>query len=587
VATRRFLELITVAGLSACTTIDIRDAYPTLFSDGGNQPLLRITAERLGLPPDTQFQNAPRQIVAALPDEYAIAHYTGHLICVMDDQAELLVPSNNDPSYFDYIRRVHLSSEFAATTRAARKQGLLEEIPQGYPFVQCFVPTLQTETFLDSEWFVDWERHLNDWQERELSINLLRANFLSDVQAISENAKLISELNRQIVLLDQQETTLKTRIAAARAPLQTILALDGGGGVSSPFDPKIPYRSENDPFNSGFEGHLARLPDLLKTPSNTSRYIDEELLKAINDFNAAISDPARNFPPDLAAQLIALGVGPIVLESAARTPWRQAALRAEKKKNPTGTPTANYLESEHMFGLAADASSSGKIWDVKDPKNQTPQRVRAWETVKEAYGKYGIDIPLGLGDANHLALSKYSLASGGFGRANGKRLAIMRSMEQRAIEVSLSQDATISGLNSATAELVREKQRLISEVDNRRKSIEQKTSNVQQLMHELAQAQADRARREEEARARREAEARARREAEERARRAQEARSRDRDGADRGPRERPERQPRESQAPREAAPREATPRETAPRERAPARDQQRDRGPTTGGRILG
>jgi hypothetical protein len=297
-----------------------------------------------------------------------------------------------------------------------------------------------------------------------------------------------------------------------------------------------------------------RLPNSLKTQTNKSVYIDRELLQAVQDFNRAIADPLKSFPGDLGPKVLAIGLGPIVLDSGARSLWRQGALAAEKKKQSTGTPTADYLESEHLFGLAADTTATGKPWDVSNKEKRTPERLKAWEVVREAYAQYGLDIPVGLKDPNHVALMKYSRKTGGFAKANGKRLAIMKAMERRAIEVSLSQDTTISGLSAANAQLVKEKERLITEVGNKREAIEQKTTMLQQLLQELSQAETEKARREEEARARaREQEAARHREhSSERPRR-----------EPRPPLERPDRQP------RDPAPR-ASPARRPPVKRLPA-----------------
>jgi hypothetical protein len=66
----------------------------------------------------------------------------------------------------------------------------------------CYVPTLDVAEFLDSDWFDDWERYLNDWQTNELRIASLQSDLVASSAAISDNARLLAELNRQNSSLD-------------------------------------------------------------------------------------------------------------------------------------------------------------------------------------------------------------------------------------------------------------------------------------------------------------------------------------------------------------------------------------------------
>jgi hypothetical protein len=132
-----FSLCLTIAG---CTTVDVRDAYPNLFYKttrraGRCYPLLSNAFSFLQI---LSCQTSQRKFLR-VPEEYAIAHYTGHLLCIMDQQAEITFPSSDNPSIALTSRITQRFLDFANQTSKIREAGLIEYIPQGYPFVACYV----------------------------------------------------------------------------------------------------------------------------------------------------------------------------------------------------------------------------------------------------------------------------------------------------------------------------------------------------------------------------------------------------------------------------------------------------------------
>jgi hypothetical protein len=190
------------------------------------------------------------------------------------------------------------------------------------------------------------------------------------------------------------------------------------------------------------------------------------------------------------------GFQKISVTSGARTPWRQADLYANAKKN--GNPVGKYVRSDHMFGQAGDMSiPSGWGWNSA-----------SHEKLRSVMGRLGLEMRVP-NDPVHFTLAAPSHSF------YARRLAMVRAYMAKASQMKAAQGAVYENAIFDQSRIVEQKTKVEADLRARNAELTKKTDLFARIsavylskQRELQQLDAEISRRDDEARRRAEREAR-------------------------------------------------------------------------------
>lgn len=469
---------LTVAG---CSAIPFRDLYPAHYAE---KPA--SSAERRPL------AQLPVEIIASLPIGFQIGAQTGHLACYFDEVGE---------TYFNVLDQsmstVRRSQAFSDMVSAMREPGRQVFEPLGYPNVVCEMPDRDVRDLFDEGWFGDWLNYLTAWEARALEIEALEAAIarhqaevtrlegtLASLAAQSTDYDMkLSDLQSKIDDAKKRIDELKTKLAAApAASLMVRTDAPPAPPLLPPFDPKVDYKFEKDPF-------VPVLKDYSKDVSGKAwasdqmeggKYLDQEMADNIDAFANAVDNPNSVADPALRQKvkdLKARGFSKVSITSGTRSPYRQADLyvKEQRKAQAEGRqpgPVGKYVQSDHMFGQAADMSiPAADGWGYGQPNHNALAEVAA---------AFGLNFKV-KDDKWHVSMT---LSHG----AQARRVTMMRAYARKAAEIQSAQVSTRESMIFVQDRIFEQQKRLRNDIAVRTNEVQNKASvfaNISAAYQEL------------------------------------------------------------------------------------------------------
>lgn len=481
--------------LSGCATYNFSEMFPAYYGEGVASDDGLIFQEKL-----------PSELLDALPVEFQLANYTGHLWCYRDNDGKTLFGSP-----WKSFQRTAWSDNFAEKLgRALADDQYRVFTPTGYPQVFCVMPNVDTEQLFDETWFGSWLTYISGWESNEIeNEGLIESNKKLATQA-SELSKLIAQISESISTYDQKIKDKEAAITATESLIEqrksklgmkvTVLSPDATKELP-PFDPKIPYDRGKDPFISVVTDGAKDVSDRSWATDQMSggKYLDPELAQKIDEVNEAFANPEKISDKQLKEDIQSLkssGFQGISVTSGARTPWKQATLyvNAKNNKNPVG----KYVRSDHMFGQAGDMSiPSGWDWNSKSHQN-----------LRAVMNRLGVEMRVP-NDPVHFTLASPSTSF------YGRRLAMVRAYLAKASQIKASQNSIRENAIFDQSKIVEQKAKVEADLKARNAELTKKTDIFARVsavyiskQQELQQLDAEISRREDEARRKAEREAR-------------------------------------------------------------------------------
>lgn len=481
--------------LGGCASYNFQEMFPAYYEEGQASPEGLIHQDRV-----------PSELVDALPVDFQLAQYTGHLWCFRDNGGKTLF---GEP--WRSIQRNRWSDEFTEKLKSASDDDQYKVFtPSGYPQIFCVMPNVDTEQLFDETWFGSWLTYLSSWELSEIeNESLIESNKKLAIR-ISDTQKIISQVNDSINAYDQKIkdteksiTEIEALIGQRKSKLgMKILGLDINSTRDlPPFDPKVPYDKNKDPFlgvvKDGTEDVSKR--SWATDQMSGGKYLDPELAKKIDDANRFFSNPENIADANLKQDIVALkndGFHGIAVTSGARSPWRQAELYANAKKN--GNPVGKYVRSDHMFGQAGDMSIPAG-WQWNSPSHQK---------LRSVMSRLGLEMRVP-NDPVHFTLASPSRSF------YARRLAMVRAYMAKASQIKAAQGAVRENAIFDQTSLVEQKAKVEADLQARNVELTKRTDLFARISavylskrSELQQLDAEISRREDEARRRAEREAR-------------------------------------------------------------------------------
>jgi len=439
--------------LTGCTTYQYHEIYPELYSDLNTKRDDPIPADSL-----------PPFILNSLPIDFQIAHFSGHLWCYLDWNGQYTLrkfPSKTATS--------KPSSEFLDSVKIALEANdRLVHIPAAYPNIACLRPASNLNNLLDEDYFSQWLLFFQEWDDAEVENKRIGAQTTALVITISEVQKAIAlastqekELDTKIASRERDLIEVTNSVAAVLAQINAVGLLDRLFETPKPlppFDPKIKYEFKNDMFAWILDKYLINYSDKkyewATDQMEGGKYLDIDLGTAIQQVHAAFKNPSRIEDDELRSDvqdLIDAGFKNIYVTSGARSPYRQAHLYYEAKRN--SNPVAKYVSSEHMFGAACDIGIFGFEWGSSNHNK-----------LRRVLKRFNLDIPVE-DDPVHLQLVKTTAAYA------ERRLWMMRTYLQFAsnlrtgqVAVKASHLALFNDFKSQSATLEKDLQARMSQI---------------------------------------------------------------------------------------------------------------------------
>ncbi|MDO8141167.1 MAG: hypothetical protein Q6358_06670 [Candidatus Brocadiales bacterium] len=453
-------------------------------------------------------EDIPGELIDTLPLEFQLAQYTGHLWCYRDDAGE-----TNILTIWNSVQRSKWSKGFSDKLNSALADDQYRvSTPLGYPQIFCVMPNVDVEQLFDETWFGSWLTYLTTWEANEVENENLNVTNRKLAVDISDLSKLIIQIDESIknyekqiqgtqsaideidVLINQRKSRLAMMIPGLEPRQEKELP---------PFDQKIRYDKDKDPFVSVIKDGTIDLSGKPWASDQMSggKYLDAELAQKIDEVNDAFSNPDKLNDKALQQDIRNLkenGFQGITVTSGARTPWRQADLYANAKKN--NNPVGKYVRSDHMFGQAADMSiPEGWSWNSDIHKN-----------LRSVMRRLGVKMGVPE-DRVHFTLVSPSRSF------YARRLAMVRAYLSRASQIKSAQGAVRENVIFEKTKLLEQKVKVEADLQARNNELT-KTADIftrisatyLSKQRELQQLDAEIARREDEARRRAEEEDRRR-----------------------------------------------------------------------------
>lgn len=326
---------------------------------------------------------------AALPTEYRIAYTTGYMLVL------------RDPSW-RFLRALRARNY---RTLASTTKGRFYAIPSAF-----FGTPMDTAAFLDGraadeiyQYFVDWED--NDAElaaiitENQKQIDAL-SNVNIALQNVEAEAKTVAEQNaalqKEVIAAQETAERLKKEFQAyfdnpdikiTTSSLFNLFGLKVGVKLGVPVEPvrarPLKYDPQKDILRPILEENLVSIEGKpYDGPNVSNKYLQKELVDAMD-----------NLVKNEEKALKDIGMWPVELESAARTPYQQGSL--------TNPIAAGMFSSGHVFGVAVDFRTKGNGRSFDASKN--------WTKFRDILKKHGVTLPdsLRVKDPNHAFLGKY------------------------------------------------------------------------------------------------------------------------------------------------------------------------------------
>jgi len=360
------ISILICAILFSCNAIPYKRAFPEFYID----------QEKFAI----KFDTSNQIIISNLPVEFQLAQHSGHLWTFIDGAGSVKLFSLNKN-----IQRNTKGKEFSQLfKKVKRDDNFIVFTPLAYPNVFCVMPNENIDNLYNESYFFSWLNYLDQWQTNE-EFNEVKQKEYNDILISNfENKQLLSLLEFQIKeflsnIKSKEELIekIKEQIQLKKGNLNQKNASAKNKTINISNDPPHPfilkrkYEISIDPFieiliryNENLENELWASDQM-----EGGKYLDPELAEKIREINKILKNPTLVKNEDLKSKIISLkekGFIQIVVTSGGRTPLRQADLYSKKKFN--SNPVAKYLNSDHLFGQAADMSlpSSFENWESKN-----------------------------------------------------------------------------------------------------------------------------------------------------------------------------------------------------------------------------
>ena len=445
----------------------------------------------------------PESLIQALPNNFQLAYYTGHLWYYADWDGKIKLFKPNP-----LFQKAKKGAEFKRLLNSAKSDtSMLVFTPVAYPNIFCVMPNESIDTLFEETYFPAWLDYIDQWQDKEELNQKLNSSLQELIIANNEKGKVINALNngiaeydRKIAQTNQNIIHIIPEINAARKKLglaeikNEIVAYDGDDpDPRPPFNLRIPYDKSNDPFMDVVKRYSKDISDKpwATDQMEGGKYLDGELADKVQEVNdkfdkpESISDEGlRNQVKDLKAK----GFKGINVTSGTRTPMKQAHLYSNAKSN--NNPVAQYTGSMHLFGQAADMSLPAG-WGWGSPNHKALRGVLA---------KMGISMNVP-NDPVHFSIGKPTQGT------LSQRLAMARAYNDKAKAIKEGQAAVKDNLVFEAGKAGKQKDQLDKDIEAKTGEIEAKSSlftrasaRYNQLQRDLGSLNGEIARREAEAR---------------------------------------------------------------------------------------
>lgn len=422
----------------SCATYNFRDLYPAYYGDS--------LATKDGL---IYLEFIPTELVDSLPIEFQIAQFSGHLWCYRDN--------NGNTDFFKIkksIQKTRWSKDFSHKLNLIQgNDDYSVSTPLGYPQMFCFMPKVDSRELLNETWFRSWLIYFSTWEANEIENQSLISTNRKLIVDISDLSKLILNIedsinnyNNQIKETERLIEETEVLINERKSRLGGNLIVQEGENKLPPFDSKIPYSKDKDPFISVVKDNTADVSDKswASDQMGGGKFLDNELAGKIQEVNDVFANPEKISDESLKQDIKTLkenGFNGITVTSGARTPWRQADLYSNAKRN--SNPVGKYLRSDHMFGQAADMSiPKGWSWDSTMHKK-----------LRSVMNSLGIGMNVA-NDPVHFTLTSPSHSY------YARRLVMVRAYHAKATQIKSAQGAVKENAIFEKSTLLEQKTRL-------------------------------------------------------------------------------------------------------------------------------
>jgi len=504
--------------LAACQYTPFPEAFPSHFAAPSVHPYAPELAAALrdaGIEAPAGAGQVPPEVLAALPIEFAMAEVTGHLTCLMDEKGQLVSGPGFAPISELALREFQRSREFVVAATSLERRGLVKAEAPAFPHVVCFRSAGEALDYFDDEWTYRRFLEVAAWDNREVELATLRTENQALRTRIADQSAALARLNEQIAAVGNRTRIAEQTIAAIGDRLKALTgktpdfivvpAAQVIGGAAKPelppFDLKRPYAIENDPWIDAYR----QRPDLFADVSNKPwfnksdprllPYLEPELADALQRAHDGLAAPDK-LPKTVQDAIAATGFKSILVTSATRSPYRQAELYVQSLKKEGKEPAARYLNSNHMFGEAAD---------INQPFKFGTEKFRQVETILRHFGLHFVV----KGDRVHVEVYKdrNDAARYAYGKSL-RRLQIARMMQEVARDLHRDQVKARDAAIFDKTNLERQTARLTAETDARVKALREAENLFARVSERLQRAQQELARAESAERERQRREAR-------------------------------------------------------------------------------
>lgn len=474
----KFLRLtVGVAGCIAyvfstsCTKVPYPKAFPLHYGITQAEETSEVGGfAQPNSPPNVLGNNGllTEDVVATLPIDFALAHHVGYLRCLLDFEGYILIPGSDGRFNFPFSNRFFArSNDFREFTNAWEGKEYLRYDPVGYPNLSCFMPSEDPVEFFGLGWLTDWTNLVSSWQENELEIESLKTAVSNTYTLNASNALLLSGVNAEIADLNSKIAETEGQLVQAK---QHLVSIQRSFIVKEPeyppFDPKIPYDKDIDPFYGVLKKFLLNVSSKpwLDLSQVSGPYVDHELAQVLDVVHETLSDPKKieKLPAEIRQAIVETGFQ-LKVTSGSRTPWKQATeIPAAKAKN---LPAADYSKSRHMFGQSVD---------IRQPYQEGTSE---YNNVKKILGHFGLNIlPK---DRVHIYLPRVSY----WQKVN--MLAMIREYKQVASNLRSNQSATKENLIFLKASAEKQKEQLEKDLAERRAERDNRAGVFERVSAEL------------------------------------------------------------------------------------------------------
>lgn len=423
------------------------------------------------------------EIVEALPNQFQLAYYTGHLWIFADYDGGVYINKGKA----NKMRLVNSDSFEVNLQHARLDTNFLVFLPVGYPELFCVIPNESIDTLMKETYALSWLNFFDQWQNTELEIVLLSNQYeallseMYDIKAkmnhldaaLLDYTKKVEEINSRIAETRNQINNKRRQIGLQPLPLDDLpvhfmaLLLPASDGEGPPFELKIGYNINKDPFIEVIKKFCKDVSEKewATNEMEGGKYMDPDLAEKIEEVSKKFENPDLEPDPVVREEIKDLKrrgfTGPKVT-SGARSPLRQAHIYSEKKK--TGGKVAKYLGSQHFTGEACDIKiPEGWSWGSDNHKK-----------LRATFQKLGLSMPVS-SDEVHVQLAEIPT------NAQVKRLAMVRGYHKVAAKMKAAQQPIKEDILFKSGEVAEQKARLEKELADKEKMVQDASKKYENL----------------------------------------------------------------------------------------------------------